>query len=225
MTDPNGGTNLEEIRRELPPNLNLVIERCEVSITLLANPKRAQYAYNYSVAVVGDRSETEWPVAIPSSIEQFKFLGAGDAEGGLQHAIIPAGSFTKIPIRFRRELTKGSAPYTFWYSYETSIRAIVSPTLRGEVITYTDWFMSDNSCDLLKVCISLPKRAIPVQSFPPISLEHNPVCFSYEKLRPLELSAIMLAYQKNSMSKAAWLWIASMLISGLVGALIGKILS
>jgi hypothetical protein len=213
-----------ELRKQYTPDTNYCIKQSELTVTLTDDPKRARYAYQHSIAVTGSRAETEWEIVIPSLPPNVQFDGARDADGGLQHTFIPDGNSTRIPIRYRHEVSNSSPPYQFSYGYETSVKAVVTPSMRGQVIHYTDWFMPDVQCDVLKISIRLPKRCRAIQAFPATNLDTSVVSFTYERMRPLEVFPIVLVYHKPKIGREAWLWMAGVLASGLVGALIGSLI-
>lgn len=213
-----------ELRRQHPPDTNHRIERCELRITLGDDPKRARYACHLTIRVTGGQSETEWETVVPSLPPHVQFEGARDASGGLQHTFIPEGTSTRIPIRYRHELTSNSPPYEFSYGYETSIKAVVTPSMHGQVVHYTDWFMPDVDCQLMKVAISLPKRCRAIQTFPAANLDAEVINFTYEGMRPLEVFQFVVVYHKRKLGREAWLWIAGVIVSAVVGAVIGNLL-
>jgi hypothetical protein len=213
-----------ELRKQFPADTNYRILRSEISVTLSSDHRRAKYAHRYVVSVEGPQPETEWEIVLPSLSPTVSFVGASDADGGLQHTIIPFGKSTRIPIKYRRELTQGSPPYEFTYSYETNARSLIVPTVRGRVVNYSEWLMPDVACDLMKVTISLPLRCRAIQSFPAANLESSTISFQYDNMRPLEVFAVSLAYHHSKLGNEVWLWVASVLASGAIGAIVGKAL-
>jgi hypothetical protein len=213
-----------ELRKRFAPDTNYRIDRCEIVISLDEDHRRAKYSCQYVIRVTGDIPETEWEIVIPSLPPRVQFDGARDDEGGLQHTFIPQGKATRIPIRYRRELARGSAPYQFSYSYETSVTTIVARTMRGRIINYTDWLMPDVACDLTKISIHLPRRCRAIQSFPAANLESNVISIQYENMRPLEVFAFTLAYHHLKLGTEVWLWSASVVASTILGWILGKAL-
>jgi hypothetical protein len=213
-----------ELRKHFTPDTNYRIDRCEIVISLAEDHRRAKYSFRYLITVTGDKPETDWEIVIPSLPPNVLFDGAADAEGGLQHTFIPQGNATRIPIRYRRELARGSAPYQFSYSYETSVKSVVAPTMRGRFISYTDWLMPDVACGLMKVSIHLPRRCRAIQSFPAANLDSKVISIQYENMRPLEVFPFTLAYQHLKLGTEVWLWIASVVASTMLGWVLGQAL-
>jgi hypothetical protein len=213
-----------ELRKRIPPDTNYHIDRCEIVISLSEDHRRAKYSFRYLITVTGDKPETEWEIVIPALPPRVQFDGAADGEGGLQHTFIPEGSATRIPIRYRRELVLGSAPYEFSYSYEAGARTSIAPTLRGRIINYSDFLMPDVACKLMKVSINLPRRCRAIQSFPAANLDSSVISIQYENVRPLEVFAFTLAYHHLKLGTEVWLWIASVVASTMLGWMLGKAL-
>lgn len=213
-----------ELRRRYTPDTSYRIDRSEIVISLSEDHRRAKYSCRYVITVTGEKPETEWEIVIPSLPPRVQFDGAMDGEGGLQHTFIPEGNATRVPIRYRRELVRGGAPYEFSYSYETSVRTCIAPTLHGRIINYTDFFMPDVACELMKVSIHLPRRCRAIQSFPVANLDSNVVSIQYENMRPLEVFPFTLAYHHLKLGTEVWLWIASVVASTMLGWVLGKAL-
>jgi hypothetical protein len=211
-----------ELRKQFESDTNYRIIRCELSISLSNDHRRAKYSHRYVLSVTGNQPETDWEITIPSLPPNVNFAGALDADGGLQHTITPMGKTTQIIIKYRRELTDSGPPYEFSYSYETSIRSLIAETIRGRIVNYTEFVMPDVACDLMKISVHLPPRCHVIQSFPAANHESNVISLQYDNMRPLEAFAFSLAYRHSKLGNEVWLWIASVLASGIIGAMIGK---
>ncbi len=215
--------DFENFRKEYSPDDNSKIEKCEIDIQLLDDLKRARYTYDCTFRTIGDRPEHEYVDVIPSAEELVRVEYVKDSQGGLEFTPAAEGrEKTKLHIRFRHPVPKNE-DYRLKFCYETNVSYVVTADFMSKSVSYTDWFIFDVQCDLLKVNVHLPTKSKPIKSFPAADLESNPISYDYEHMRPLDPFIFLLAYKRSGIGRRFWLWLGSAAGSGGIGALLSQL--
>ena len=193
------------------------------SIQLLPDPRRASYTYELCLETVAMEAATEWTYEIPTGEGEMTNVRAWDQAGGLQTLLSrDGGGSARLRVWLREPVRRGGR-YLFSYGYETEIKSVVGAGVRTQTVTYADWLILNLRCDHLRVSVHLPETGVPIGAVPAAD-DQRDRCVRYEirHLRPLEAFTFLVAYRKRKIGWTFWQWVASAVVSGLVGALISE---
>lgn len=210
----------QAFRQNIAADLSFQVNKCEVTIQLLEKPNRAKYIYSYDVTNLTGQPVPEWSHIIPAPGTKVTSISATDEKGGLQFTVSDnSQDKTELEIKFRNELEAGQS-YNFEFSYESRTNSIVTYSFITQVIIYTDWFINDAPCKLLKITINLPNKSNLLKSVPPSNLDNNSIIYSEKDLRPLEYFSVLASYKRTRLGRNFWQWLGSAIVSGMVGVIL-----
>lgn len=206
-----------------------------LTIRLLDDPNRAEFTFECLVEPTRETAASEdefatqeWVYDIPALPDEVSGARAWDAAGTLQTQLHPPESrATRLRVRFRH-LLRDDTQSRFWFAYEAPVRSVVSTGMLSRTVVCTGWFIFNLPCRSMRVCIHLPSRARLTKSAPPAEVatgEAAPqVHFHLERLRPLESSQWLVAYERRRIGLPVYLWTMGQLAAGAAGWLIGRAL-
>jgi hypothetical protein len=200
-----------------------------LTVDLLDDPHRARFTFECVVEPTDIFASEEWSYDIPALEGEITGTHAWDAVGTLETELQPPeGRATRLRVRFRQMVRTGSQ-YRFWYAYDAPVRAVVSTRLLTRMVVCTGWLIFNLPCDAIRLTITLPERSRLVKSAPLGDVTHAApgrpqVRHPPERLRSLESSHWLVAYQRRKIGLPLYLWTATQLAAGLVGWLIGRAL-
>lgn len=220
-----GGGCYEDFRRIAPEDLAQRVEKSHMQVNLLEDLKRAEYTWSYTTRAITKTPETNWFFIVPFSQERISQIWARDNDGGLEwRQDVEGDDNTRITIAYRDPVEEGNN-YSFTFGYTTDVISTVSPGILFTTVAYTDWCSHNNPCDKIIVSVDLPKESKALSAVPPADLSHNPIMFEVNGRRPNEYFSYLLSYRKKKLTRAFWIWLATTIISGGVGAGISIALS
>ena len=207
-----------------------------LNVTLLDDPHRARFTFECLVqparetAGAEDEFATEeWVYDIPALDVEVSDIRAWDAVGMLQTALQPSESkASRLRVRFR-QLVRNGSQYRFWYAYEAPVRTVVSSRILTRMVVCTGWLIFNLPCEVIRVCIQIPERARLTKSAPlgeVTELERGRLQVRYhlERLRSLESSQWLVAYERRKIGMPLYVWTLAQLAAGFAGWLIGRAL-
>lgn len=170
-----------------------------VTVTLLDDVLRARYEYECHLETTGDASARWWYYHLPVGPEQVSEVRAWDARGRLQPWIgAEDGPGARLEVRLRDPVKPGER-YSFWFSYESTIRPVVAGVGRGRTVTFMDWVIFNIPCALLQVHVELPHGAEPISVRPACAEdEGGRVSYRVRALRTLETVSFLVAYRRTA---------------------------
>lgn len=234
---------------EIPPGLSpqqyrtaaheaacFVLASGALTVTLLEDPHRARFTLDCVVAAArGPAPETqafavaEWVFDIPAPESDVSGVRAWDGAGNLETTLDPAeGRAARLRVRFRR-LVRDGGQYRFSFTYEAPVRTVVCAGSLTRVVVCSGWLIFNLPCASVRVCIQLPERARLVKSAPLGEVtepEQGPprVRYHVERLRALESSQWLVAYEQRKVGLPLYLWTATQVVAGFAGWLIARAL-
>lgn len=206
-----------------------------LTVCPLDDPHRARFTLECLVepareteAAQDEFATEEWVYDIPALDGEVTAVQAWDEVGTLQTGLQPYAGRTRLRVRFRRLVRKGTR-YRFWYSYEAPVRTVVCARVLSQTIICTGWLIFNLPCDAVRVSIQLPRRARLTKSAPTGEVTEPErgrpqVRYQLEKLRPLESSQWLVAYERRKIGVPLYVWTVAQLATGFVGWLIGRAL-
>lgn len=222
------GASAQQYRSSAYPIHDFALLSATLTIALGEDPHRARFTFECLVAPAGHAASQEWSYDIPAAEAEISDAHAGDAAGNLQTDFqTHEGRATRLRVQFRRMVKEGQ--YRFWYAYEAPVRAVVSAGALTRMIVCTGWLIFNLPCDGIRVCIQLPHRSRLVKCVPVCEVSEPErgrprAVYQLERLRSLETSQWMVAYERRKVGLPLYVWSASQAAAAFVGWLIGKVL-
>ncbi|HEU4455693.1 MAG TPA: hypothetical protein VFR81_21700 [Longimicrobium sp.] len=192
-----------------------------LTVELLDNPARARYQFDCRLKTTGDTAAYYWYYDVPADRGEVTDLRGFDAGGTLQTRCAPGrDGGTRVEVRMREPVRQGGES-EFSFGYESVIKSVVVVGGRSRTVTYADWVIFNVPCDVLRVRVVLPSRALRVAAVPaPPQEEEGQVRYEMRNVRPLETQSYVVAYQRAQIGAPFYRWLLSAIGSGIVGALI-----
>jgi hypothetical protein len=192
-----------------------------LTVELLDHPARARYRFDCRVRTTGETPAWYWYYDVPADRGEVTALRGWDAGGTLQTRGAPGGDGgTRVEVRMRHPVRQGEE-CDFSFGYESVIKSVVVVGGRSRTVTYADWVIFNVPCDVLRLRVVLPTRAVRVAAVPaPPQDEEGQVSYEVRNVRPLETQSYVVAYRRAQIGAPFYRWLLSAIGSGLIGALI-----
>jgi len=211
-----------DTREATTEDLTIKVMLCRMEVRLLDDLRRASYNWDYSIQVLSGETVPMWLFHIPFSQDKVSGIWAEDDHGGLewsQDADDEDTDKTRLSISFRHPLKK-KEKYSFRFGYESETISIVMPGVFTTTVAYNDWCFHDTQCDKIEITVALPSHSKAMSAVPPMAIDRDPIKFAVLKRRPNEYFSYLISYRRRRIGKQFWLWLASGISSGIVGALV-----
>lgn len=216
-----GAVTTAQHYRELRPGIEgFRLVSAKVTVTLLDDPRRARFEYECHLETTGELPARYWCYHMPADMPELEDIRAWDARGRLQPRIYgdDEGPGSRLEVRLRDAVRAGER-YTFWFSYESSIRPVVVPDGRTCTVTYADWVIFNIPCAVLHVHVELPSGAEPVQAVPACAEdEGGRVTYRIRSLRALETVGFVVSYRRVRRRRGSALRAAATIAAGFLGS-------
>lgn len=201
-----------DFRAANPADTSVVIKSCDIEVALRPQGAGGEYRYTYTVTTTSDL--IDWFHDIPGPRGNSKVLSATDAEGTLQTDVEERDGTTRLHIRLRRPTAR---EHTFSFSYSTSVIALLFPGVFRQRVVYSDSFVNDSACEQLRVRVVLPPKSVATASNPAVTHGADGLSFSATRMRALDDLTFLVAYREARIGRPFWLWLASTVVSTLMG--------
>jgi hypothetical protein len=224
-----GAVSAQQYRSSTRPVPCFSLLSATLTIHLLPDPGRARFTFECVVEAVGNAGSEEWSYDIPALDSQVSGVQAWDGIGTLATELASCeAKSSRLRVWFRRMVTR-DAQYRFWYTYEAPVHGVVCTRVLRRMVVCTGWLIFNLPCETIRVSIHLPERSRLVKCTPSgevaeqapgrLAIQHPP-----DRLRALETSQWLVAYEHRKIGLPLYLWSASQLAAGMVGWFIGRVL-
>jgi hypothetical protein len=192
-----------------------------LTVELLENPRRARYRFDCRMKTTGAVPARYFYYDVPADRGEVRELRGWDEVGSLQTRGAPGrDGGARVEVRMKKPVRQGQE-CSFCFGYESVIKSVVVVGGRSRTVTYADWVIFNVPCDVLRVRVVLPSRAVRVAAVPaPPQDEEGQVSYDIRNVRPLETQSYVVAYRRSQLGAPFYRWLLSAIGSGIVGALI-----
>jgi hypothetical protein len=103
--------------------------------------------------------------------------------------------------------------------------SIVAKGSFSETVTYLGWAIFVMECSLLRISVTLPRRAKLIESVPgaansTVAKGITIVTYERDTLRPRESYFVLIGYKRMKLGASAIGWLAGAVGTGLIGAIV-----
>ncbi len=210
------------IRRDVDSDTSIVIQRCRVVIHHQPDFRQADFSYEYEMDKKGGSTLTEWLHVVPVHLNEVSDVSASDDVGGLATIVTSNNAKTHIQITLRSPDTETSKR-RFKFQYKAPSSSLFLLSFFSETVVWTDFFYHLNPFNDLSIEINIQNGSKIKDAKPPTDGSSNPIKYNASNMAPLESLHLRLALKKNRIGKGFWIWLGTLVASGLFGWILTKI--